>query len=633
MTSLTLEQLLQVSIVSASKYAQKQGEVAAAVSVITRQEIQTFGWRTLAEAISSLPGIYTSYNRQNTVVGTRGFGLPGDFNTRLLVMIDGNRVNDPVYDAGRFSWDFPLDMDLIERIEFIPGPGGAVYGQNAMFGVVNVITRTGAGLAGAELAAAYQDPQDLRDGRASWGHVFHDGTDVAVSVSGLAAAGQNLFFDFGRLPVAGVAVDQDGQEDEHLYARVAHGAWSLEHVYGWAKKDDPTAAFFSTPLAPDQSQAVTVALTQLNYQDDIAATSLRLQARLFTGVSTTVYTGEFFGGRYHSGGESRWRGGEVRLLSTTLANHKLMLGIEGQDDPVGDQGVHGLGFVNPLANFSIYSPGYRVGVYGQDDWHIARDLSATLGVRVDNNNVTGTKASPRAALIWQAEPSTTIKALYGIAHRAPNAYERDYGDGNSQIANPELQGEIIDTFELVVDQRVGRDVALRASLYQWDIRGLITQVFNPASGIPPQYQSGRKVSAHGVELSGDKTWDSGARLRGSLSLQDASYAGGGGLLNSPKELAKLNLSVPLPFASLRAAYELQDDSSRNTRDGITLGGYALSNLTLSTDALAPGLTISVNIDNLFDKRYAEPGAENNYQNSFAQDGRSFRLKLIQRFGR
>ncbi len=82
MTSLTLEQLLQVSIVGASKYAQKQGEVAAAVSVITRQEIQTFGWRTLAEAISSLPGIYTSYNRQNTVIGTRGFGLPGDFNTR-----------------------------------------------------------------------------------------------------------------------------------------------------------------------------------------------------------------------------------------------------------------------------------------------------------------------------------------------------------------------------------------------------------------------------------------------------------------------------------------------------------------------------------------------------------------------
>lgn len=70
-----------------------------------------------------------------------------------------NRVNDPIYAAGRFSWNFPLDVDLIERIEFIPGPGVAVYGQNAMFGVVNVITRTGAGMSGVELAADYQDLQ------------------------------------------------------------------------------------------------------------------------------------------------------------------------------------------------------------------------------------------------------------------------------------------------------------------------------------------------------------------------------------------------------------------------------------------------------------------------------------------
>jgi hypothetical protein len=143
LTSLSLEQLLDVSVVGAPKYSQTQGEVAAAVSVITRQEIQAFGWRTLAEALASLPGLYSTYNLQATSIGARGFGLPGDFNTRLLVMIDGIRVNDPTYDAGRFGWDFPLDLDLIERIEFIPGPGGAVYGQNAMLGVVNVITRSG----------------------------------------------------------------------------------------------------------------------------------------------------------------------------------------------------------------------------------------------------------------------------------------------------------------------------------------------------------------------------------------------------------------------------------------------------------------------------------------------------------
>ena len=159
LTSLSLDQLMEVTIVGASKYEQKQSEVAAAVSVITRQEIRAFGWRTLAEALASLPGVHTSYDRQYSYLGLRGFGLPGDFNTRALVTIDGNRVNAPQADTGPSGRDLPIDIDLIERIEFIPGPGGAVYGQNAMFGVVNVITRRGSDVDGIELAAAWQRPQ------------------------------------------------------------------------------------------------------------------------------------------------------------------------------------------------------------------------------------------------------------------------------------------------------------------------------------------------------------------------------------------------------------------------------------------------------------------------------------------
>ena len=73
LSTLSLEQLLEVSIVGASKYEQKQSEVAAAVSVITRQEIKAFGWRTLAEALASLPGVHTTYDRQYNYIGTRGF--------------------------------------------------------------------------------------------------------------------------------------------------------------------------------------------------------------------------------------------------------------------------------------------------------------------------------------------------------------------------------------------------------------------------------------------------------------------------------------------------------------------------------------------------------------------------------
>ena len=234
---LSLEQLLDVEVVGASKYAQKQSQVAAAVNVLTRDEIRGFGWRTLAEALASLPGVHTTYDRQYSFFGARGFGLPGDFNTRVLVMVNGNRVNDVTYDQAPIGRDFPLDLDLVERIEFIPGPGGAVYGQNAMFGVVNVVTRQGASFDGARLAVAWQGPQRLGEARATWGRKLDNGVDLLLSASRLKARGEDRFVDFGSNGVAGVVRGQDGERDREFFARAERDNWSLEFVDGDHRKD------------------------------------------------------------------------------------------------------------------------------------------------------------------------------------------------------------------------------------------------------------------------------------------------------------------------------------------------------------------------------------------------------------
>lgn len=623
LASLSLEQLLDVKIVGASKYEQKQSEVAAAVSVITRQEIKAFGWRTLGEALASLPGVHSSYDRQYSYVGIRGFGLPGDYNTRALVTVNGNRVNYPGVDLGPVGRDLPLDMDLIERIEFIPGPGGAVYGQNAMFGVINLITRRGADVDGTELSASSQRPQALREGRVSWGKRLDNGVDLLVSASALRARGEDRFFDFGAAGVTGVAKGMDGEHDREFFARLARGAWSFEFMHGDHRKDDPTGAYLSDPLVPGQYQGDRYDLAQLHYEDSFAADTLRVSARLFMGRE--LYTSTLsYATPYTFPAPSDWRGAELRLLSTALAGHKLMLGLELQDNARTDQAINDV--ATPANNILIPGSGYRVGVYAQDEWQLAESLSATLGLRVDRNNVTGSRASPRAALIWQASPETTLKALYGRAHRAPNVYERDYFDGVAQVANPALKGESVDTLEIVADHRIGRDLTLRASAYQWNMKDLIALGIDPASSLA-QYKSGEAVKARGLELSADKTWATGARLRGSVSFQNVAYASGAGLPNSPKLLGKLNLSAPLPMAGLHAGYELHYDSKRLSLDGSRLGGYALSNLTLSTDALAKGLTLSLSVQNLFDKRYAHPGADSNWQNALEQDGRSVRLML------
>jgi iron complex outermembrane receptor protein len=634
LSAIGLEELMALKVVGASKYEQSQNEVAASVSVITREDIRSFGWRTLDEALATLPGTHVTYDRQYKYLGTRGFGLPGDFNTRVLITINGNRVNDSTFDAGQVGRQFPLDMDLIERIELIPGPGGAVYGQNAMFGVVNVVTRTGQGMDATELALRAQRPQGQREQRVSFGRRLDNGLDVLLSASTLNARGQDHFQDFGAAGVSGLARGMDGERDRELFARLGLGPWSMELVNGNERKDDPTAGYLGDPLVPGAYQRDRYTLAQLQYQGGQPSDALQFHARLFAGQQR--YAGQFFYGTpTQNPALGDWRGAEGRLLYNGLADHKVLLGVEVQDNLRAQQQF--IDAAHPARNITIESPGWRTGIYVQDQWQLDERISATLGLRVDRNDSTGTQTSPRLGLIWQPWHATTFKTLYGKAHRAPNAFERDYGDGVSQVGNPALRGESIDTLELVADHRVGNDLLLRASVYSWRMSELIVLGIDPATGLT-QYQSGGRVRATGMELSADKFWSWGARLRGSVSMQHARDAGdraqdanGSKVVNSPSLLGKLNLSAPLPWAGLRLGYELQFSGRRSTLAGSHTGGYAVSNLHLGTERLWPGLELGLTVRNLFDKRYAHPAADSNWQDTLAQDGRSVCVAARYRF--
>jgi outer membrane receptor protein involved in Fe transport len=627
LSALSLEELMHIGVVGASKYEQQQADVAASVSVITRQEIQAHGWRTIEEALASLPGVTTTYDRQYVYPNLRGFGLPGDYATRVLVSINGNRLNDPVQDQGPFGRMLPVDLDLVERIEYIPGPGGAVYGANAMFGVVNIITRNGADLSGIELAVDAEQPQRQREGRMSWGQRLADGTDVLLSASDMHADGENRFYNYGISGLSGVATNLDFERDRQLFARVQGGAWAMEAEYGARRKGDPTANFSTDPLVPGKFEEDDYAVAQVQYQKSMFGESLHLSARAFVGHYHSDGGGTIYGTSYSQRIEGDWRGADLQLVSTAIDRHKLMLGVEYQDDYRRLQELHDVALG---INVAVPGSGYRAGLYAQDEWHIVGSLVATMGLRIDNNNSTGTQSSPRAGLIWQAGPATTFKALFGRAHRAPNAYERDYADGVTRVANRGLSGEGIDTVELVADRRVGSDLGLRASLYQWTLHDIITLVGDPASGLA-QYRSGDPIKARGLELSADKTWAADARLRGSVSLQHVVDDDGQKPPNSPSWLGKLEYSRPLPWAGLRLGAEWQYDGPRRTLNGSDVGGWGVTNLNLRAHTGVRGLEASLSLRNLFDKRYAEPAAAINWQNSLDQDGRSVRLKLDYRF--
>jgi outer membrane receptor for ferrienterochelin and colicins len=205
LTELAPEQLMKIKVATvstASKFEQKVTEAPSSVSIVTADEIKKYGYRTLADILRSLRSFYITYDRNYSYVGIRGFGRSGDYNTRILLLVDGHRINDNLYNAAPLGTEFVVDVDLIDRVEVIRGPGSSLYGNNAYFAVVNVITRRGRNLGGAEVSGE-AGSFDTYKGRLTYGDKYRTGIEALVSGTLYDSNGNRLYFkEFDTPPPA-----------------------------------------------------------------------------------------------------------------------------------------------------------------------------------------------------------------------------------------------------------------------------------------------------------------------------------------------------------------------------------------------------------------------------------------------
>lgn len=628
---LSIEDLLNAKIDTVSKFEQRLIDAPASVSIVTADEIKKFGYRNLPDILRSVRGLFVNNDRNYSYVGVRGFSRPGDYDTRLLILIDGHRLNEPVFDSPGTGGDFILDVDLIDRVEVIRGPASSLYGSSAFMGIVNVKTKRGKDLDGMEVSGA-GGGHSTYNGRVTYGKKLASELEFIASATGFGSDGnRRLFYQEFNDPATnnGVAEKRDGEAGRRFFASLAYKGVSLAAGHVTRKKEISTGSF-GTVFNTENNTIDQRTFVDAKYEHEFAnQVGVKLRAFYDTYDYTGHYTYDYSLPSLVKNKDFAWGrslGTELQLSKAFFDKHRIILGGEFQYVLRQD-----------LKNYDIdlyldeKKSSRNWAIYLQDEFEILKELRLTAGVRFDQFSLSGNSAiSPRLGLVYQPFDKTIFKLLYGHAFRAPNPYELFYSSP-SFLPSGGLSPERTRTVELLMQQYLGYNIWGTANLYYQTSKDIITQIVEPITGFP-QLQNAAGARQLGAEFELEGRWENGIRSRLSYAVQRTEDTETKlRVTNSPVHLAKFSGIVPLLPDRLFLGLEEQFTSGRKTIAGNTAAGFWLTNATLLSQNLFKGLEASASVYNLFGKKYSDPGAGEHVQDKIGQDGRSFRFKLTFRF--
>jgi iron complex outermembrane receptor protein len=601
-TDIPLEQLINTEFIPANRIANQVSNASSAVSIVTAQDIKDYGYRTLAEILNSMRGLQTPGDADYIYLGGRGFSDPGDYAGRIIVLIDGYRADDSLYGQAYLGNDGILDVALIERVEYISGGGAVGYGDGALLGAINIITKKGSDINGVQLAAGYGNYRSHQE-RATFGQTLKNGADVLLSASTYNSRGRDFpitDYDTGE-PMHEHGMH--GEDNKRLFFKGTYEGLTLQAA--WAKRNigssSGSASEASAVLSDDN------AFARLKYDTDLTQQ---------TKLSSSIWYGQYM---YRAtsvdplrprvyGTNARWHGAGTKLVGLWFDRHTISLGAEYRND------FQWYGFSTDNPNV-VVSPRHTYSLYAYDDFKLNSQLSLNFGVRYEKSADIDAY-SPRGAIVWKPWEGTVLKLTKGVSHRQPTGYD----NSPNRTKRPE-RPERADTEELVWEQQLAWQTKLLGSVYSYDIAGMY---------------AASDITTRGAELEFEKNWEGGTRLRTSYAWQSAEDTLGNRMVNAPYNIIKFNVTTPLLGERLRMGLAVRHIGSRMLINSSKLAAAnTIADLTLNAPHVLPNVDASFTVRNLFNQRYEDVAAfsfdGSGDSGLFPQDGRNFWLNLEYNF--
>jgi outer membrane receptor for ferrienterochelin and colicins len=630
-------------VTAASRVRQSIDEAPASVSIITPQELEAFRYPTIYEALRGQRGIALADDGVYAGLSVRGLGQPGDYGNRLLVLSDGATLNDNILWQSYVGYDGRVDLDDLERIELVRGPGSVLYGTGAVSGVVNLIPRAPPEQPFVEARVSAIDPRTAR-ARVAGGLPLKKRGGLTLSAAGAHGEGQSL-----RLPDRARTYVEDVRafDAATAQARLVYRDLTVQAFATTRKQEVPQGAYGALVGHARNELIDTRALGELRYEPRLGE-RVRLYTRLFGNVyrfeARQAYPGEVPGlvadvdERYRG----VWFGAEGRVVAALTGTLELSTGAELQLSPEaslrGESREAGQRerYLSANESYQTYAG------YALLEWAPARWLTLSAGARLDAWSTFGVTVNPRASLVLRPTERDVLKLWAGRAFRAPSIYELRYTDGGttqlgSDYQGNELKPELVWSGELEYTRHLADGWSLLGAAHlQRAERFIMQRPTDPGDPDAPVFYDNGASTLHtyGADLELKRDFRAGymfAASYGALRARYSSASAGGGstrVPNTPSHYASARAVAPLSSwlkVAMRVALEAPRRLSTETRAQTDTS--VIADVVLSGQAPRARIDYALGLYNLFDAQSALPTDPTFVTSTMPQPGRSLLVSL------